>query len=397
MAHFDGNLKKYTTFSQLRSTFDTYTDPILPNSQKYFQRNDLENYNFYELSTTSNIYQLYNDVSTQGELLGPFNLRQNTTPKKLLSSNDLVAGRLMGPTGKVYTLYFALTSMSSSGCIVDTQGPRFDITSDNYANLYIYTTPNYYTDYDTAFISYFAIDIGFRNNSIDTTVKNNLMGNSSTSYSYSYSYYSGFTFDSDTNILTWEMDMNKIQNLVFNHTAGGFRILTSNYLLGNILAYGLVNIGLNQSCPLSTLSDSSSRGSWYSSKISLATLSSKRYVWLHSSSATYAYVKNIYFELTSYDCVTTPILSFDKPIICNKDYSFYFKIKKDSSDLLESVYINGTKYTPSSGSSIPSNSIELTHQSSDFYTQCYIMGKYWDSGLLINDFDDPVFIINNIM
>lgn len=393
MAHFDGNLKKYTTFSQLRTTFDTYTDPILPNNKKYFQRGDLDNYNFYEIYTTSNIYQLYNDVSTQSELLGPFNLRQNTTPKKLLSSNDLIAGRLSSSNGDVYTLYFALTSMSSSGCIVDTQGPHFNITSDGNNGPYIYTGPNYYTDYDTVFISYFAIDIGFRNNSIDTMVKNNF----STSYSYSYSYYSGFTFDSDTNILTWEMDMDKIQNLVFNHTVGGFRISTSNYLLGNILAYGLVNIGLNQSCPQSTLSDSGSRMSWYSSKISLTTLSSKRYIWLHSSSATYAYVKNIYFELTSYDCVNTPILSFDKPIICNKDISFYFKIQKDSSDLLESVYINGTKYTPSSGSSIPSNSIELTHQSSDFYTQCYIMGKYWDSGLLINNFDDPVFIINNIM
>ena len=82
MAQFDGNLKKYSTFSQLRTNYGyssaaSTTDPTLPISQKYFQRGDLENFNFYELSTTSNIYQLYNSGEYDGELIGPFNLIQN--------------------------------------------------------------------------------------------------------------------------------------------------------------------------------------------------------------------------------------------------------------------------------------------------------------------------------
>lgn len=409
MAHFDGNLKKYSTLSQLRTNYgvtagSSVTDPTLPNNQKHFQRGDLENYNFYELSTTSNIYQLYNSSEYYDELLGPFNLRQNTTPKKLLSSNYLVAGRLpstngIGSTQIVYTLYCNLSSMSSSGCMVDWNGPHFYFSGDSVAaGPYVYTKPNYYTDTESVFLSYFAIDIGFRNNSIDSTVKNNLMGINSSSTSYSYSYGNGFTFNSNTNILTWEMDMDKIKNLIFNGTVGGFNIQTNNFLLGNILAYGLVNIGLGQSCPQSTLSDASSRESWYDSRIGWASLSSKRYVWLKSSTATYAYVKNIYFELTSYDCVDTPILSFEKPIINNKDYSFYLEIKKDMGDLLESVYVNGTRYTPSiAGYSTTLNPIELTHQEPDFYTQCYIGGYTWDQDIYIENFDDPVFIINNIM
>ena len=158
-----------------------------------------------------------------------------------------------------------------------------------------------------------------------------------------------------------------------------------------------MDIGLGESCPQSTLSDSTSRTSWYNSRIGWATLSPKNYVWLKSSTATYAYVKNIYFELTSYDCVNTPILSFEKPIINNKDYSFYLEIKKASTDLLESVYVNGTKYTPSIiDYSSTLNPIELTHQEPDFYTQCYIIGNYWDDAYM-DDFSDPGFIINNIM
>ena len=81
-----------------------------------------------------------------------------------------------------------------------------------------------------------------------------------------------------------------------------------------------MNIGLGESCPQYILNNGISRVSWYDSRIGYAILSSKRYVWLKSSTATYAYIKNIYLELTSYDCVNTPILSFEKPIINNKDY-----------------------------------------------------------------------------
>lgn len=408
MAHFDGNLKKYSTLSQLRTNYGvtagfSVTDPTLPNNQKYFQRGDLDNYNFYELSTTSNIYQLYNSSEYYDELIGPFNLRQNTTPKKLLSSNYLVAGRLpstngIGSTEIVYELFFLLSSKSSSGCMVDTASPQIYLSGDASAQgPYIYTKPNYSTDTETTFISYLSVDIGFRNNYIYSSVKDNLIANNSSSTSYSYSYGNGFIFNSNTNILTWEMDMDKIKNLIFNHVATGIYLNYENSLFGNILAYGLVNIGLGESCPQSTLNNASTRTSWYDSRIGYATLSSKRYVWLKSSTATYAYVKNIYLELTSYDCVDTPILSFQKPIINNKDYSFYLKIQKESMDLLESVYVNGTKYTPSiTGSSTTLHPIELTHQEPDFYTQCYIMGDGWDS-IALNDLYDPVFIINNIM